>query len=138
VTSGVFRIEVTVADNQLTGGVIFDTATRYYRPSVARLLLKENGTVVDHDNVVLSSYVANTPVSIRANINKDNTTWACAIDDELKGFGDDQVVSGLTFTNDPSTIHRIGTVYLWLFGSFNTYICTIPRAIGCDDASVVS
>jgi hypothetical protein len=133
VTDDVLRIEATVAINQLTNGVFFDTSTDYYGSAVARLILKDNGNIVDQFGVVLSSYVANTPMRFRADIDMVSKTWACTIDDELNGFEDDPVTSGLAFVNDPGTISQVGTVWFDLFGSFNKFTCTPPRAIAFDD-----
>ena len=138
VTGDVLRVEATVAANQLTTGVFFDAATdsSVSGISVARLSFQDNGTIVDQFDVVLSSYTANTPLRFRADIDMHTKTWACTIDDELNGFGDDLVVSGLAFVNDPGIITQVGTVYLTLFGSFNIFTCTVPRAVAFDDVLI--
>ncbi len=136
VTGSVLRVEATVAANQLTSGVFFDTLDG--GSAVARLSFRETGIIVDHFNVELSSYVANTPFRFRADIDMDAKTWACTIDDELNGFGDDPVVSGLAFVNDPASITQVDTVYLDLLGSFNIYTCTVPRAVAFDDVLIVT
>lgn len=136
VTGSVLRIEATVAANQLTSGVFFDTLS--LGSAVARLSFKDTGTIVDHFNVVLSTYVANTPVRFRADIDMDAKTWACTIDDELNGFGDDPVDSGLAFANDAASITQVDTVYLDLLGSFNIFTCTAPRAVAYDDVLIVT
>jgi hypothetical protein len=136
VTGGVLRIEATVAANQLTNGVFFDTLD--LGAAVARLRFQDNGTIVDQFGVVLSSYAANTPVRFRADIDMDAKTWAGTIDDELNGFGDDPVVSGLAFVNDPASITQVDTVYLDLLGSFNIFTCTVPRAVAFDDVLIAA
>ena len=138
VTGGVLRIEATVAANQLTSGIFFEAAVSYFNISVVRLRFREDGTIADQFDVVLSSYAANTPVRFRADIDMDTKTWACTIDDELNGFGDDQVVPGLAFVNNSASITQVGTVGLWLFGSFNVSTCTLPRVVAYDDLLIVT
>ncbi len=133
VTNDVLRVEATVAINQLTNGVFFDTSTDYNGSAVARLIFKDTGNIVDQFGVVLSTYAANTPMRFRADIDMVSKTWACTIDDELNGFEDDPVTSGLGFVNDPGTITQVGTVWFDLFGSFNKFTCTPPRKIAFDD-----
>jgi hypothetical protein len=136
VTGGVLRVEATVAANQLTNGVFFDTAGGGL--AIARLSFKDNGTIDDQFDVVLSSYAANTPVRFRADIDMDAKTWAGTIDDELNGFGDDPVMSGLAFANDPAGITQVDRVYFDLFGSFNIFTCTVPRAVAFDDVLIAA
>jgi hypothetical protein len=136
VTGGVLRVEATVAANQLTNGVFFDTAGLGL--AIARLNFQDNGTIEEQFDVVLSSYAANTPVRFRADINMDAKTWACTIDDELNGFGDDPVVSGLAFANDSASITQVDKVYLDLFGSFNIFTCTVPRTVAFDDVLIAA
>lgn len=138
ITGGVLRIEATIAVNQLTTGVFFDTGTDPYGPSVARLYLKDLGKIEDHFGVVLSSYAASTPLRLRADIDMDSKTWACTIDDELNGFEDDLVTPGLAFVNDPAIISQVGRVYLALFGSFNIYTCVAPRTVAYDDVLIAN
>jgi len=136
VTGGVLRVEATVAANQLTNGLFFDTGG--LGSAIARLKFRDNGTIEEQFDVVLSSYAANTPVRFRADIDMDAKTWACTIDDEMNGFGDDPVVSGLAFANDPASITQVDKVYLDLFGSFNIFTCTVPRAVAFDDVLIAA
>jgi hypothetical protein len=138
ITGGVLRIEATVAANQLTTGVFFDTGTDPYGPSVARLYFDNLGSIHDQHGVVVASYAANTPFRLRADIDMDTKTWACTIDDELNGFDDDSVTPGLAFVNDPAGISQVGRVYLDLFGSFNIWTCVPPRTVAFDDLLIVA
>ncbi len=134
VTAGGLRIEATVAVNQLTDGVIFDTWISFMSTSVVRLRIIDDGTIADQFGTVVSSYAANTPLRFRADIDMASAAWACTIDDELNGFSDDPVVSGLPFVNPPSIISQIDTVYLGIFGSFNA--CSGSRVVAYDDVTI--
>jgi hypothetical protein len=136
VTNGVLRIEATFASNQLTTGVFFDTDTEAYGPGIARLELNGLGQITDNVGTVLGDYAADTPLRFRADIDMDTKTWACTIDDELNGFEDDVVTSGLAFTNDPAIINQVGRVHLVLYGSFNIYTCMPPRSVAYDDVLI--
>jgi hypothetical protein len=138
VEDGVLRIEATVAVNQLTTGIFFDTDTEAYGPGIARLQLNGLGQITDNVGTVLGDYTANTPLRFRADIDMASKTWACTIDDELNGFEDDMVMAGLAFTNDPAIINQIGRVHLVLYGSFNIYTCTPPRSVAYDDVLITT
>jgi hypothetical protein len=138
VTGGVLRIEATVAANQITTGVFFDTSSDPYGGSVARLNFSNLGTIVDYFGVVLANYSANTPFRIRVDVDMNSKTWDCTIDDELNGFEDDPVTSGLAFVTDPVLVTQVGKVYLALFGSHNTFTCTPPRAVAYDDVLITT
>ena len=134
VTAGGLRVEATVAINQLTDGVIFDTWISFMSTSVVRLRIISNGTIADQFGTVVSSYAANTPLRFRADIDMASMSWACTIDDELNGFSDDPVVSGLPFVNPPSVISQIDTVFLGIFGSFSA--CAGSRVVAYDDVTI--
>jgi len=134
VTIGGLRVEVTFAANQLTDGVVLDTGISYLSASIARMSIENDGTITDHFGTVLSSYAPDTPVRLRADLDMSSQTWAATIDDELNGFADDPVVSGLPFVNPPSVITHIGVVYLALFGSFSS--CTGSRIVAYDDVLI--
>jgi hypothetical protein len=136
VTSGFLRIDATVALNQLTDGVIFDTAVNFGGASIARLSAENNGTIVDHFGVVLGNYSANAPFRFRAVIDMVTKTWSCVIDDEFNGFGDDQVFHGLDFVNSPAVINQIDLVAPTLFGSFSA--CTGSRIVAYDDIFITN
>lgn len=138
VMGGVLRIEVTVAANQITTGIFFDAGVDYLGISVARLTLNGLGQITDYFGTVLGSYAANTPLRLRADIDMDSKTWACTIDDELNGFEDDTVTSGLAFTNDAAAITQVGTVHLDFFGSFYQPTCVAPRTFAYDDVLITT
>lgn len=138
VTGGVLRVEVTFAANQITTGTFFDAGVQYFGLSVARLRLNGFGHITDYFDTTLGSYAANTPVRIRADIDMDSKTWACTIDDELNGFEDDAVTSGLAFVNDPGIISQVGTVHLDFFGSFYQPTCVAPRTVAYDDVHITT
>jgi hypothetical protein len=138
VTNGVLRIEATVAVNQLTTGIFFDTDTEDSGPGIARLQLNGLGQITDNVGTVLGDYTANTPLRFRADIDMASKTWACTIDDELNGFEDDMVMAGLAFTNDPAIINQVGRVHLVLYGSFNIFTCTPPRSVAYDDVLITT
>lgn len=138
VTEGVLRVEVTVAANQITTGIFFDAGVQYYGNSVARLRLNGLGQITDYFDTVLGTYTANTPLRLRADIDMDSKTWACSIDEELDGFDDDPVTTGLAFTNDPAIITQVGTIHLDFFGSFNQFTCVPPRTFAYDDVFITT
>jgi len=134
VDAGSLRIEFTVAVNQLTDGTIFDTAVSYYGATIARLDIEDDGTILDHFDTPVASYAPNTPLRVRAELDLATKSWACTVDDELDGFADDPIASGLPFVNPG--ISQIGLVAPVLFGNYST--CTGSRIIAYDDVYIIS
>ncbi len=59
----------------------------------------------------IGTYQANNPFRIRMYVDMDTKTWSAVIDNEMDGFDDDVVVTGLDFSNDPNrvlSIHGLG------------------------------
>ncbi len=138
VTQGVVRIEATVATNQFIGSpartILFDSTESGLGASIARLGFREDGMILSNDGVELGSYLPNEPFRFRADIDMTTKTWAASIDDELNGFDDDSVASGLQFVNPPGIIDQIGTAIMTMFGSFTS--CTGSRIIAYDDITI--
>ncbi len=132
-TSGSLRVEVTVAFNQITRGVFFDTSVP--SASITRLNFNGDGNI-EANTIDIENYQANTPFRFRVDIDMDTKTWSVAIDDELNGFGDDPVVGGLQFTNTPSLIDQVGQVYMGLFGGFGAWPCSGSRVVAFDDVLI--
>jgi hypothetical protein len=65
-------------------------------------------------------------------INMSSKTWSATVDNELNGFADDSVITGLPFANDPSLISGVGelTTYLQVMDGLGT------ASVAFDDLSV--
>ncbi len=136
VTSGTLRVEATVAFNQLTDSVFFDTAVSTQVTSATRLYIEPGGTIVDAFDVVIDSYSPDTPIRFRADIDMDTKTWACTIDNDLDGFANDQVVSGLQFVNAPGIIPQIGSALFALYAG--SAACADSRVVAYDDILIAT
>lgn len=58
----------------------------------------------------LGTYMPGVPVRLRMDVNIITGQWAAMVDDELNGFADDTLFTGLTFTSDPADVDNIGGV----------------------------
>lgn len=87
--------------------------------------------------VTLGSFENNKPFRIRIDINLNAKTWSVIIDDELNGFDDDSLVSGLSFNIISNGV--FGTINAF----WNCLPCTTPGGgsaltgqVAYDDISV--
>jgi hypothetical protein len=65
-------------------------------------------------------YQPNRPFRFRIQVNMTAKRWSLVIDNELNGFGDDQVISEIDFVNDPSLITSIGKYWTSYLGGSPT------------------
>jgi len=66
---------------------------------LARIFLSESGAIISSVGDVLGHYTPNTPFRVRIDSDIASYTYAVAIDDELDGFADEMIHSGIPFVN---------------------------------------
>lgn len=128
VTAEVIRVEATVAVNQLLNAFFLQTASASGHVAT-RLAMADNGEINDYQGTVLGSYTAGSPFRVRIEIDTDNKVWTATIDDELNGFADDPVTTGLSYLNDPAYVPDISIVH----ASFDTWSTGVVSSIAYDD-----
>lgn len=107
VVEGMLRIEATVAFDRLFDGFFLQTAVP--TAVASRLVVTRDGEIQDFaDRMTIGSYSPNQPFRIRMDIDMSIRRWSVSVDNEIDGFEDDVIVSGLRFINDPNTVPRIG------------------------------
>ncbi|MCK4830586.1 hypothetical protein KA005_83510, partial [bacterium] len=121
--SGIVCIEATVAINQLAN--LFFCATNVPSALITRLNTNFRDEIWGHS--LMSEYQPNTPFRVRQYVNMDTNTWSAVIDDEMNGFDDDQMFTGIPFTQSVSQIGK--------FLAYNQYSShgSAPVSIAYDD-----
>jgi hypothetical protein len=132
VGTGLLRIEATVSLSR-TVFARFLATTGTNGLEVTSLVVQPGGTIEEEfTHVVVGSYAANQPFRIRVDIDMGSKTWSAAVDNELDGFADDSVTSGLPFANVPASItevHELTTYLQFMDGGG-------PVSVAYDDITV--
>ena len=114
VGDGVVRIEATTSFNRLVEGWFLETTVGSGPiPGIllTRLRMTASGEIRDQvTRTVVGTYSPNQPFRIRVDVDMSTDSWAVSIDNELNGFGDDPVVSGLPFLNPGLSAPTVGGV----------------------------
>jgi hypothetical protein len=110
VTTGVVRFETQMSFSDLSEGTIFQTATSGFVWS--RLLALPDGTIAaqtpsGQNGPVIGPYSPGSPLAIRMDLDLDAFTWSASVDDELDGFANDPVVSGLAPLASAATLTNV-------------------------------
>jgi hypothetical protein len=113
VTAGIMRIEATLAVSDFVTGFFLQTATTggEFAAVASRIWLTQSGKVTSYDGTQIGTYTSNVPFRVRMDIDMSSKVWACIVDNELNGFGDDTWVTGLPFENQPFLVPNIGAVH---------------------------
>jgi hypothetical protein len=115
VTSGLVRIEATVGLSRLTFSRFLATTDRSNGDEVTSLVATSTGDIQEEfSHTPVGSYSPNQAFRIRMDIDMSTKTWSASVDNELNGFADDPVVSGLRFANVPSLISGVGELTPYL------------------------
>ena len=130
-STGVLRVEATVSFDNLLQGYFLQTGVGSSSAVVSRFEAY-NGTIFAYGQNV-GSFQANVPFRVRMDVDMDSKTWAASIDGNLNGFQDDQVFSGIPFSNDTSVLPYVGFVGADLNNDLNSPYMT--RA-AYDDISI--
>jgi hypothetical protein len=136
VTSGILRVEATVAFDRLMNSLFLETSVAQSSVLVTRLFLSSAGVIQDDiTRTTVGQYAANQPFRVRVDIDMTAKSWSAAIDNELNGFDDDPVASDLQFVNPPYGIPSVGRVY----ASFYTLgDAALGGAVAYDDIRVTT
>jgi hypothetical protein len=105
--SGVTTIEGICSVNKLAlmdiCGTSVNTGT-----SISRVLVNPRYEMYGlYITAMAAHYQPNRPFRFRIQVNMTAKKWSFVIDNELNGFGDDQVINDIDFMNDPSSINSI-------------------------------
>ena len=103
------RAEATVSVSELTNAIVMRTWMNSFGLVIGDIYFNESGEIRAHGDV-LGSYTPGVPVRLRMYVNMLTKTYAAAVDDELNGFADDVLVTGLSFANDPGITTNVGGV----------------------------
>jgi hypothetical protein len=116
VTSGIVRVEATVAFNRLLDGGFLQTSVTGSAAVVTRLIATSTGLIESDASPrsVIGTYAPNQPFRVRMDIDMTAKTWSASVDSQLNGFADDPVVSGLPFENPVSVLPQVGSVSAFL------------------------
>lgn len=135
VSSGVIRVEATVAFDRLIDGFFFQTSVSPDGAVITRLIATSTGAIADFFGTILGSYAPNQPFNVRIDVDMSARRWSVTIDNELDGFADDGVIADLPFVNPDAVIPSFGTVH----ASFNVFPVVVTGAsVAYDDIRVVS
>jgi hypothetical protein len=135
ISSGVVRIEATVAFNRLVDCFFLQSGVSAFSAVVSRLIATSAGEIQDDaTRTTVGSYVANQPFRVRMDLDMTAKSWSAAIDNELNGFDDDAVTSNLPFENPLWALPYVGAVDASL-SVFPT--TTIGASVAYDDITVV-
>ena len=115
ITSGLVRIEATASFGRLTFAGFLATTDLSNGDEVTSLVATSTGDIESElSNAVIGSYTPNQPFRVRIDIDMSAKTWSASVDNELNGFADDPVVSGLPFANVPNLISAVGELTAYL------------------------
>jgi len=115
VTSGHVRIEATVGFSRLTYARFLATTDPSNGDEVTSLVATPSGDIQEEfSHTVVGSYSPDQPFRIGIDIDMSSKTWSAAVDNELNGFADDPVISGLPLANVPSLISGVGELTPYL------------------------
>ena len=111
IASGVLHVESLVSFNRFIDAFFLQSAVTGSLGVVTRLDALFDGRIVDDNSrTTIGFYVPNAPFVVSMDIDMSSKTWSAAIDNELNGFLDDPIVSGLPFENPPAVLPSVGTV----------------------------
>ena len=132
-STGILCVEATVSINKLLPtseyGYFLQTSVGISTAVVTRLSMYPNGSIIAGGTQV-GTYQANTPFRVRKLVDMDTETWSVVIDNEMNGFDDDDMFTGLLFSNDP--IQNVGA----LGASLHSYNISGVTSIAYDDIFV--
>jgi len=115
VSSGVVRIEATVAFDRLVDGLFLQTTAgsgSFPFAVLTRLITTADGEIQDDKTrMTVGWYAPNQPFRVRVDIDMTTKSWAVSIDREMNGFGDDPTVSNLPFENPDAVVPTVGAVW---------------------------
>jgi hypothetical protein len=115
VKSGLVRIEAAVGFSRLTFARFLATTDRSNGDEVTSLVATSSGDIQEEfSHTVVGTYSPNQPFRMRMDIDMSTKTWSASVDNELNGFADDPVISGLPFANVPSLISGVGELTSYL------------------------
>jgi hypothetical protein len=98
IDTGIIGVEATVSFSRLMGGYFLQTATNN-NAVITRLSIGSDGRIYGYGSYTLGYCQANRPFRVRMLIDIVAQTWSAVMDDEMNGFDDDPVVSGIPFSN---------------------------------------
>jgi hypothetical protein len=133
------RIEATVSMNRLFDGAFFDTAaetfaavTRLHATSDGDILARATGAIGTWPDI--GNYAPDQPFRFRQDIDLTAGAWSFVLDDELNGFDDDPVLTGLPFINDLGVIPNVAAIFPGLIVSIDSVGQTV---VAFDDILIV-
>jgi hypothetical protein len=114
VSSGILRIEATVAFDRPCFGYFLQTSVAQGATLVSRMQVWADGHIRAYNGsfVSLGTYTPNQAFRVRMDVDLDSQTWAGSLDNELNGFADDVTISGLSLANQGLLPHSIGSVHM--------------------------
>jgi len=124
-------VEATVSFDRLVEGWFLDTSTggSDLGPLVTRLRMTASGEIQDDvTRIRVGNYSPNQPFRVRVDIDMSTHESSASIDNELNGFQDDPVVTGLPFVNTPAVTPTVGVILPGLL-----VVSGGPTAIAYDD-----
>ena len=139
VSEGVVRIEATIAFDRLADGFFLQTSAGsgpFPNAVVTRLNTTDSGEIQDDvTRTAVGVYVPNQPFQIRMDIDMSANKWSVAVDNEMNGFDDDPVVSGLPFENPADVLPTVGGI--WASIDLFPTDSVGPTAVAYDDIRVM-
>lgn len=103
------RAEATVSLSQHTHAIVMRSWMNSVGLVLGDIIFTDDGKIFGH-GAQLGLYAPGAPVRIRMDVNIITGRYSARVDDELNGFADDPLITGLTFSNDPSLVTNVGGI----------------------------
>lgn len=107
ITTTILRAEASISVNAFANLIVLRTWENSFGQVLGDVLLNESGEIRGIGGLI-GTYTPGTPFRVRIEVDVTSGHYALGVDNELDGFADDPMVSGLTFMNDPAGVSNVG------------------------------